>query len=134
MSKYPTVSCSQCGQSFGPGDSGYSACKEHRLSRDRAAAQRASTAAQAAAKASNATGPLNGIAANWFHDEGAIARCSFCKRYTLDRNALHDWDSRRTVCTCGSIHGWSGSFAKPGPDAIWHGTPPSIPAPQGEHP
>lgn len=24
------VSCSQCGQSFGPGDSGYSACKDHR--------------------------------------------------------------------------------------------------------
>lgn len=45
------VGCSQCGQSFGAGDSGYSACSEHRRRQDLAAAQRASTAAQAAAKA-----------------------------------------------------------------------------------
>lgn len=45
------VGCSQCGQTFGAGDSGYSACSEHRSRQDLAAAQRASTAAQAAAKA-----------------------------------------------------------------------------------
>lgn len=69
--------------------------------------------------------PLNGVPATMFHDEGAIAQCAYCKRYTLDRNALHDWDSRRTVCTCGSIDGWSGSFEKPGPDAQWHGQAPN---------
>lgn len=45
------VGCSQCGQTFGAGDSGYSACSEHRSRQDLAAAHRASTAAQAAAKA-----------------------------------------------------------------------------------
>lgn len=74
----------------------------------------------------NAAQPLNGIAANWFHDEGAIAQCSHCSRYTLDRKALHERDDRRTVCTCGSVHGWSGSFVKPGPDASWHGPSPAL--------
>ena len=28
--RFPDVSCSQCGQSFGPGDSGFSHCSNHR--------------------------------------------------------------------------------------------------------
>lgn len=66
--------------------------------------------------------PLNGIRATMFHDEGAIAQCGYCKRYTLDRKALSD---RQPTCTCGKQHGWSGSFVKPGPDAQWHGPAPS---------
>ena len=27
--KFDNVSCSQCGESFGPGDSGYSHCEDH---------------------------------------------------------------------------------------------------------
>lgn len=27
--RFPEVSCSQCGQSFGPGDSGFSHCRDH---------------------------------------------------------------------------------------------------------
>lgn len=69
---------------------------------------------------------LNGIAATMFHDEGAIAQCGHCKRYTLDRKALAD--SRQPVCDCGKQHYWSGSFKPPGPDAQWFG-----PAPQS-HP
>lgn len=29
MSKFKNVSCSQCGGSFGPGDHGYSHCRDH---------------------------------------------------------------------------------------------------------
>lgn len=28
--KFPKTYCSQCGQEFGPGDSGYSHCQDHR--------------------------------------------------------------------------------------------------------
>lgn len=28
--RFPTVSCSQCGRSFGPGNSGFSHCDQHR--------------------------------------------------------------------------------------------------------
>jgi hypothetical protein len=28
--KFPQTSCSQCGEDFGPGDSGYSHCRDHR--------------------------------------------------------------------------------------------------------
>lgn len=66
--------------------------------------------------------PVNGIAADWFHDEGAIARCSYCSRYSLDPRTLSD---RQPVCECGERHGWSGSFKKPGPDAKWSGRAPS---------
>lgn len=66
--------------------------------------------------------PLNGIRATMFHDEGAIAQCGYCKRYTLDRAALSD---RQPECTCGERHGWSGGFVKPGPDAQWHGPAPT---------
>ncbi len=69
------------------------------------------------------TTPLNGIKANWFHDEGAIAQCGRCRRYTLDHSALSD---RQLTCTCGEKHYWSGSFKKPGPDAQWHGAAPTV--------
>ena len=67
--------------------------------------------------------PINGIAATMFHDEGAIAQCQHCKRYTLDRKALAD--SRQPVCDCGKQHYWSGSFKPPGPDAQWFGPRPA---------
>lgn len=59
--------------------------------------------------------------ATMFHDAGAVAQCQYCKRYTLDRQALSD---RQPVCACGKQHGWSGSFKPPGPDAQWHGPAP----------
>ena len=68
-----------------------------------------------------AAGPINGIPATFRHDEGAIARCSYCGRYTLDRKALSD---RQPVCECGKQNGWSGGFVKPGPDAKWNGKAP----------
>lgn len=68
---------------------------------------------------------LNGIPRTGHHDEGAIARCSYCLRYTLDLDALSD---RQPVCECGKKYGWSGSFQKPGPDAQWHGAAPSVEA------
>lgn len=70
---------------------------------------------------------LYGIRATMFHDEGAIAQCGHCKRYTLDRRALSD---RQPTCTCGQKHGWSGAFVKPGPDAQWHGPAPSSEGPR----
>lgn len=69
--------------------------------------------------------PMNGIAATLRHGEGAIARCSFCGRYSIDPKTLGD---RQPKCECGEQHGWSGSFAKPGPDAKWSG-----PAPATDH-
>lgn len=35
MAKFPDTFCSQCGESFGPGDSGYSHCQDHRAVRGR---------------------------------------------------------------------------------------------------
>ena len=69
--------------------------------------------------------PLNGIRATMFHDEGAVAHCGNCGRYTLDLKALSD---RQPVCTCGKQHYWSGSFVKPGSDAQWHGPAPAAPS------
>ncbi|WP_180541403.1 hypothetical protein, partial [Nevskia soli] len=66
--------------------------------------------------------PLNGIPATYEHDEGAMARCSYCDRYSLDPKTLRDDELK---CDCGRKHGWSGSFKKPGPDAEWSGTSPS---------
>lgn len=66
--------------------------------------------------------PLNGIKATMFHDEGAIAQCGSCSRYTLDTDALHQ--RFRLVCDCGDMHGWSGSFKQPGANAVWHGSAP----------
>jgi hypothetical protein len=31
LHRYPSVSCSQCGNAFGPGNAGYSSCREHEL-------------------------------------------------------------------------------------------------------
>lgn len=33
--RFPKTYCSQCGREFGPGDSGYSHCKDHRMARGR---------------------------------------------------------------------------------------------------
>lgn len=67
-------------------------------------------------------------AATMFHDAGAIAQCT-CGRYTLNRNSLSPRDERRPVCECGTNHGWSGSFKKPGADSKWHGPAPAPAAP-----
>ncbi|WP_257744572.1 hypothetical protein [Burkholderia glumae] len=77
---------------------------------------------RAAVSPATAVTPLNGIAATMFHGEGAIARCSYCGRYSLDPKTLGD---RQPKCECGEKHGWSGSFEKPGPDAKWSGAAPS---------
>jgi len=71
--------------------------------------------------------PTNGIPATLRHDEGAIARCSYCGRYSLDRKTLSD---RQPTCECGEKHGWSGSFVGPGPDAKWSGEAPQSTATQ----
>jgi len=72
-----------------------------------------------------AQAPTNGIPATLRHDEGAIARCSYCGRYSIDPQTLSD---RQPKCECGEKHGWSGSFIKPGPDAKWSGAAPVAPA------
>ncbi len=70
---------------------------------------------------------LLGPKASLRHDAGAYARCSFCKRYSMDPRTL---DRRAPKCECGSADGWSGSFVAPGPDAKWSGPPPApTPAP-----
>lgn len=40
MSKFEKTFCSQCGKSFGPGDSGYSHCHQHRTSEQNRAIMR----------------------------------------------------------------------------------------------
>lgn len=78
--------------------------------------------ARAALSASTEAAPINGIPATYSHEEGAIARCSYCGRYSLDPKTLSD---RQPMCDCGEKHGWSGSFERPGVDAKWSGaTPP----------
>jgi hypothetical protein len=67
--------------------------------------------------------PLNGIPATHRHDEGAIARCSYCGRYSLDPATLSD---RQPFCECGKQHGWCGSFKRPSPDAKWSGKAPAL--------
>lgn len=71
---------------------------------------------------------MNGIPATLRHDEGAIARCSYCGRYSIDPKTLSD---RQPACDCGERYGWSGSFEKPGRDAKWNGEAPTT-APQAE--
>jgi hypothetical protein len=68
--------------------------------------------------------PLNGIPATMHHGEGAYAQCGDCGRYTLDPTAL--CDRGRPTCACGSTHGWSGSFKRPGPAAKWSGRAPGV--------
>ncbi|WP_244118873.1 hypothetical protein [Burkholderia gladioli] len=77
---------------------------------------------RAAVSPATAGTPLNGISATMFHGEGAIARCSYCGRYSIDPKTLGD---RQPKCECGEKHGWSGSFEKPGPDAKWSGAAPA---------
>ncbi|WP_414451264.1 DUF551 domain-containing protein [Burkholderia sp. 22PA0099] len=74
------------------------------------------------ATAPTPAGPLNGIPATPCHDEGAIARCSHCGRYSIDPSTLR---GRSPQCECGEKDGWCGSFAKPGPDAKWSGGAPA---------
>ena len=50
------------------------------------------------------------------HDAGAIARCSYCGRYTDDKAVLRiNW----TQCSCGKTHGWCGSFKPPTEASEW---------------
>lgn len=65
----------------------------------------------------------NGIKATHRHDAGAMARCSYCRRYSLDPNTLGE-DRYQPICECGKQHGWCGSFTRPGPDAKWSGAAP----------
>lgn len=83
---------------------------------------RAAPAAEAGASTVLTDEPQNGIAATHRHDEGAIARCSYCGRYSLDPATLSD---RQPACECGRQHGWSGSFKKPEPDSRWSGKAPA---------
>ena len=69
------------------------------------------------------TRPTNNIPSTAWHDEGAIARCSNCGRYTLDPAAL-GITQRQPRCECGEKHSWCGSFKKPGLDARWSGPAP----------
>jgi len=56
------------------------------------------------------------IPATLEHDAGAIARCSYCGRYTDDRAVLRiNW----TQCSCGKTHGWCGSFKPPTEASEW---------------
>jgi len=57
------------------------------------------------------------------HDAGAIARCSYCGRYSDDPRALQ-YDPRSESphdlrCDCGKTHGWCGSFQHPTAESIW---------------
>ncbi len=56
------------------------------------------------------------IGASMSHDHGAIARCSFCKRYTSSSFSL---SQRGQTCDCGRRDGWSGSFEAPDGDSRW---------------
>jgi hypothetical protein len=50
------------------------------------------------------------------HDAGAVARCSFCGRYTDRPDILRrNW----TKCDCGKPYGWSGSFEPPTDKSEW---------------
>lgn len=59
--------------------------------------------------------------ATMWHDGGAIARCSWCGRYTANAMVLseHPEIARRAACDCGRPDGWCCSFVPPGPDAKW---------------
>ena len=59
------------------------------------------------------------------HDAGAIARCSYCGRYSDDPKALQ-YDPRSESpndlrCDCGKTHGWCGSFKRPTETSLWSG-------------
>lgn len=66
------------------------------------------------------------IPATNHHDAGAIARCSYCGRYSDNPKALQ-YDPRRQSaldlkCDCGKTHGWCGSFKKPTTESVWSDT------------
>jgi hypothetical protein len=50
-----------------------------------------------------------------WHDAGAYGRCSYCGRYSDDKDCL---DSEY-LCDCGKKRGYSGSFVKPIIESIW---------------
>lgn len=57
------------------------------------------------------------------HDAGAIARCSYCGRYSDNPKALQ-YDPRSESpkdlrCDCGKTHGWCGSFKRPTAESVW---------------
>jgi hypothetical protein len=57
------------------------------------------------------------------HDAGAIARCSYCLRYSDDPLAL-EYDPRKEStndmrCECGKTRGWCGSFSRPTAESKW---------------
>jgi hypothetical protein len=58
------------------------------------------------------------IPANPYHDAGAYARCSKCRRYTTSVFAISELFEH--PCDCGETNYWTGSFERPGPDAQWH--------------
>lgn len=58
--------------------------------------------------------------ATMFHDAGAAAFCHRCKRYTTDPRALRSADDPScTMCNCGEVHYWTGSFSPPTVDSKW---------------
>lgn len=69
--------------------------------------------------------PIRGadIQATGAHDAGAIARCSYCGRYSDDPKALqydsYSFSKHDLKCECGKTHGWCGSFKTPTADSIW---------------
>ena len=64
------------------------------------------------------------IAKTGHHDAGAIAQCSYCRRYSDNPKAL-DYNPRGpdlatdVRCDCGKTRGWCGSFKKPTAESVW---------------
>lgn len=50
------------------------------------------------------------------HDAGAYARCSYCGRYSDNRDSIA---TAIYPCDCGERHGWSGSFLPPDENSKW---------------
>lgn len=57
------------------------------------------------------------IKKNLIHDAGAIAKCSYCGRYTDDRRVFTD--GKQPQCDCGKSAGWCGSFKPPTEESKW---------------
>ena len=57
------------------------------------------------------------------HDAGAVARCSYCRRYSDNNKALqydpYHESPKDLKCDCGKTHGWCGSFERPTSESIW---------------
>ena len=62
------------------------------------------------------------IPATGRHDAGAVARCSYCDRYTTDPRSLSD---EGLACECGKSNYWSESFRRPDDEAEWFPTTPT---------